>query len=94
MVIQNKETRTITDLKGRKLGNLVGDCAEPKAVSAAHNNESPITGMDTRHRIGGRNNRHRLEGGDASQMAPCATCEYFESAYMEYANTTEHQKAT
>ena len=29
-------------------GNAIGDCAEPKAATAAHNNQSPITGMDTR----------------------------------------------
>lgn len=61
-------------------GNPAGNCAEPKAATAAKDNPSPITGHDTRWRsdapnpypFGGPN----AEGQPVSpqQMGPCKTC--------------------
>lgn len=77
-------------------GNKLGVCAEPKAATAAHYNQSPITGMDTRHRLVESgvylDNPHSYTGSgniDSSQMDPCKTCEVYEKEYMEYANLNE-----
>ncbi len=41
-----------------------GACAEPKAASAAHENDKTIIGFDVRHYNGnGEGNRYPLEGG-------------------------------
>ena len=77
-------------------GNKLGVCAEPKAATAAHYNQSPITGMDTRHRLVESgvytDNPYPYTGRDQidlSQMDPCKTCEVYEKEYMEYANSNE-----
>lgn len=74
-------------------GNKKGVCAVPKAATAAHDNPSPITGMDTRHRlvVSGEyaTNPHPYTGEGKtsnSQMDPCNTCKLYEKEYMEYAN--------
>ncbi|MBQ5473302.1 MAG: RHS repeat-associated core domain-containing protein, partial [Lachnospiraceae bacterium] len=74
-------------------GNAIGDCAEPKAATAAHENKSPITGMDTRNRLVEKgtyaDNPHPYTGNDGvskSQMDPCDTCKAYEREYMQYAN--------
>ncbi|WP_010250465.1 hypothetical protein [Acetivibrio cellulolyticus] len=67
-------------------GNLPGVCAEPKAVTAAHYNESPIIGMDTRYynEIG---NPHYFEGASSlNQMEACDTCKAYWRVYINYAN--------
>ncbi|HOV28163.1 MAG TPA: RHS repeat-associated core domain-containing protein, partial [Pseudobacteroides sp.] len=72
-------------------GNPIGNCAEPKAVTAASVNTSPITGMDTRWRLSEevKPNPHKYTGPNAtdiSQMNPCDTCKVYESEYMLFAN--------
>lgn len=76
-------------------GNDVGVCSEPKAAEAAHNNPSPIVGMDTVWRGKGKNN-HPYRGenlgtvveGKYEQMGPCETCADPDNIkeYMNYAN--------
>lgn len=70
--------------------NPIGFCAEPKAAILAHDNPSPITGMDTRNP---RNkNNYPYNGVDrttAKQMRPCTTCYLCEKEYMQYANANK-----
>ncbi len=65
-----------------------GDCAEPKAASAAHQNDNPIIGFDVRHYNGnGDGNRYPLENADSpNQMRVCDRCGINEEVYMNYAN--------
>lgn len=50
-------------------------CAEPKAATAAHKNESPIVGMDVRYYTSEGEVPHRLFEG-SNQMDQCNTCKY------------------
>jgi hypothetical protein len=77
-------------------GNRVGDCSEPKAANAAHDNPSPIDGFDSRWRGKEPNPENRRYTGkndgttsvDKNQMDPCPTCADPQNAkeYMDYAN--------
>lgn len=70
--------------------NSIGFCAEPKAAILAHDNPSPITGIDTRNP---RNkNNYPYKGADITtdkQMRPCTTCYLCEKEYMQYANANK-----
>ena len=91
-------------MKGDPLGCPKGNCAEPKAASAAHNNRSQITGADTRTRMDPswlqEDNRKKYiyTGKDPdkvhnNQMDPCSTCSQYEEEYMRYATYGyEHTK--
>ena len=68
-----------------KKGNKPGMCAEPKAATAAHKNESPIVGMDVRYYTSKGKVPHGLKKG-SNQMRQCDTCEYYEVEIMQYAN--------
>lgn len=87
-------------MKGNPKGCPKGNCAEPKAASAAHNNPSEITGHDTRTRMDPswlhENDREKYiysgENPDKvhnNQMDPCDTCKQYESEYMQYANANK-----
>ena len=66
-------------------GSKPGMCAEPKAATAAHKNESPIVGMDVRYYTSEGEVPHRLFEG-SNQMDQCNTCKYYEEVIMKYAN--------
>ncbi len=66
-------------------GNIPGVCAEPKAATAAHNNESPIVGMDVRYYTSEGEVPLRLYEG-SNQMDQCETCKTYEEEIMAYAN--------
>ncbi|MCE3607229.1 PAAR domain-containing protein [Massilia sp. P8910] len=66
------------DADGNVIGNAPGVCAEPKASTAAAQNQSPINGSATVWRGKGPN-PHTYTGDKAGslsgdQMNPCATC--------------------
>lgn len=73
--------------------NELGACAEPKAFTAAHDNPSPITGMETLSRYG-NNHGHPYTGNtdyikgldNEGRMDPCGTCQDAEKVYVEYGN--------
>ncbi len=67
-------------------GAPVGVCAEPKAATAAHYNDSPITGMDVRYYSNEGNPYPLPNATSPNQMASCPTCERNEGVYMNYAN--------
>ncbi len=86
MIIENESNR-----KFPKVGQDVPDrgaCAEPKAASAAHENDKTIIGFDVRHYNGnGEGNRYPLEGAASpNQMRPCDRCKVNEEVYMSYAS--------
>jgi len=72
-------------------GRNPGECAEPKAATAAHNNKSgsPIIGMDVRYYTSEGYIPYRLKEG-SNQMRPCDTCAHYEEEIMKYANTNEN----
>ena len=78
-------SRPMSMIEPARDGNIPGACAEPKAATAAHNNPSPIVGMDTRY-YRDENNPHPYSGGSLNQMAPCNTCDSNEEVYMSHAN--------
>ncbi|MCL2323574.1 MAG: hypothetical protein FWC47_15885, partial [Oscillospiraceae bacterium] len=75
---------------GKKIlpgANGEGNCAEPKMATAAHYNDSEITGYDIRNYNPLKaDSELQYPGGDANQMIPCPTCDHNEEVYMEYAN--------
>ena len=83
------------NLKQVETGCSLGNCSEPKAANAAHNNSSPITVYDTVWRGKGEN-PHKFTGenigdeviGDYEQMDNCDTCAdpHNIKEYMNYAN--------
>ena len=78
------DSELISSQRKWKKGRKPGECAEPKAATAAHKNESPIVGMDVRY-FSTENVPHRLYEG-SNQMRPCDTCAHYEEEIMAYAN--------
>ncbi|MGK9166740.1 hypothetical protein KXR53_10610 [Inquilinus limosus] len=69
------------------------NCAEPRAASAAHRSDSPITGYATTSATGNKPPaKHRLPvserlGATQDEMAPCANCRWNTHAISEYAGS-------
>ena len=66
-----------------------GVCAEPKAATAAHYNDSPITGMDVRYFDETSNPYPLINANSPNQMEFCNTCKSNEEVIMNYANNNQ-----
>lgn len=93
--IYDNASKVISSSKG---GCDIGNCSEPKAANAAHQNSSPITGYDTIWRGNGENphsftgeNVGNFVSGNYGQMNPCNTCANPHNIreYMDYANSND-----